>query len=601
MALTQFPNFTALLSGEGGTELTVEEGLGTIFGSGRAILQARAGAGKTTTLQRLGEALSNGDLHRINLSTVEDRSLLQSTDLIERGLDQVVRAYPGRVLVEIDGLDTVSLEDGQRVLEAVDRVTSRNAMCAIIVSDRLGRRPIREKRWALLGLSTFGDDLPRGTRAVVGWRTLPMYRDLVSRERTAETPGSALDAAITRSFNGDARFVDELSKLVLTSRLTHRSDWIVEEELESAVGSGATQRVTSSGLIDRNEGSTQLRFRHLLVSGYLTARAASRLPELWDRRLFDLLTYGGASFDVLGLLLEMVEDANVDDLVRQVDDWNFYAAAHLLAEDAEPAPRVSDSLRNALLLLLGRRRFTQLPSTRRQVEDALILHGGPLAGSILEARTEAELVRLANEQEGASAEWWEQWLSTFSLVWPASPSAEVISAIASDDGLLGWTAANTLISLDLSDEQEVTVMEIALSHPQAVVRWRAVHVLAGHGTQRSAETCLRVFRSDESDWVQYGALRSFVAIAAELSSASERADLFLDLSRDARAIAKNRKWRREIERSVILDTQPADWPEAVGLLLEKLWAMSDSVEEQDRWRRLSARLRTGWAGGGELV
>jgi hypothetical protein len=69
-----------------------------------------------------------------------------------------------------------------------------------------------------------------------------------------------------------------------------------------------------------------------LLSDFLATRAVGSNIAAWTAETFDILTFNGASFDPLVLLLGTVADGHRDALLRAVHDWNFYASAYLLVE-----------------------------------------------------------------------------------------------------------------------------------------------------------------------------------------------------------------------------------------------------------------------------
>jgi hypothetical protein len=234
-----------------------------------------------------------------------------------------------------------------------------------------------------------------------------------------------------------------------------------------------------------------------------------------------------------------------------------------------------------------------------QVEDSLRLHRGGLAAAVLHASSERDLISIATDLR-IEHPWWSRWLSTYARVPGEVASDGDISVLRDDDGVLAWTAANVLLHAAINESGRERLAEIAKSASDEGARWRAVHVLGSADDPWSLAVLVERLRTDSSQWVRNGALRSAILVASRLHRPEERAQFFLGLTEMSGELLNNPKWLREIERSTQLDTQPKDWPAAVGILLEVLWAASNSVEEQDRWRRLSASLRTHWAGSSKL-
>jgi hypothetical protein len=600
-------DFESLLGERPGRPIASQELVRLAFERGRVLLQARAGAGKTTILNRLVAARHDleCDVRIADLSVLDasDKNWPTSDDA-EAWLSRCIGDSSGPLLLCVDSLDELTPPVAQRVLDATDLLTRNTPTCAVLVSDRLGRRSIRRSRWGLAGLTEvsaqFVGQRAGGQETTAAWQRLPYYLRITQGGSSGENPPAVLERLLLARLGGNPESLDELSAAALRWWQHEPSGVIPLEWLRLGLDEEVTATLLEAGLLISVPGREDVvEFDHALTHAFLASRALAHDPTNWRRENFEALTFRGSNFEALGLLLGQVEDAEVDHLVRTVDDWNFYAAGYLLAEDEDAGQRTSDSLRAALLLLLGRRRFAQVPSTRIQVEDSLRLHGGPLARKILEAKAEDDLIRIA-ESVSATSDWWPTWLTLFTRT-PGSTAREIdMTSLASSDGLLGWTAANVLLRLKLHPEQRNAIERIAKEHPDETCRWRAVHVLGSSDDEETLEFCLDVFENDNSAWVRYGALRSFILIAARMPEATDRAEAFKKLASQSPVLLANAKWKREIERSVQIGDPPPDWPIAVGVLLEQLWAMSETVEEQDRWRNLSALLRTGWRSVSEI-
>jgi hypothetical protein len=375
------------------------------------------------------------------------------------------------------------------------------------------------------------------------------------------------------------------------------SNSIDQEWLQRETGERALDVYLRSGILiptdlDAGIGTSCVRLEHMLTQSYLVSRILSRDEESWTKRNFEGITTQGSNFESLGLVLEQVTDGQADRFVRAVDNWNYWAAAYLLGEDRHLGERVSPSLRMALLLLLGLRRFSSSLSTSIQASDALRLHGGQFAEAVLEAEGHTALVAIARASQGDET-WWGEWLGLYECDALRKVDRHVIQCLASEDGLIGWTAANVLSQLPLS-RRHMELIGRALDDSDPVVRWRAIHAMGGAGDITSALRSYKVFNEDSSRWVRYGALRTFVQVVARLEDRSERRRQLANLASLGDQLTEDTRWAREIERAANVSDPPSGWVEDYGQVLERMWSLATSVEEQDRWRSVSASLRTGW-------
>jgi hypothetical protein len=238
-------------------------------------------------------------------------------------------------------------------------------------------------------------------------------------------------------------------------------------------------------------------------------------------------------------------------------------------------------------VLLAERRFDKLVTTARQASDALALQKSAIAESLRSVQdVEAVLALVRTLPLGTS--WFEEWRALF-LYSPIKDRTPVLEVLRSADGILGWTSANVLKRRQLDDTESNDVIAL-LQGGTPTERWRAAHVLGRSQEPRSVNALLSAI-NDPYHWVCYGAIRSLIEIASLALAQSTREEIFLRIADMGAHINSIPELAREVERSLKVDISPPSWAEDAGLLLECLWAASKSVEEQDRWRRVSADLR----------
>ncbi|HJQ01763.1 MAG TPA: NACHT domain-containing protein [Jatrophihabitans sp.] len=593
--------FSSLLQDAPGKMISHDDLLDLTFQRGRVLLQAKAGAGKSTFLQRIAQQ-SESQTRRTRQLRAPDLTRSAETkfdaDVAEISLRQEFIDDPRALLLIVDGLDEVAASDAQHLLEGIEQLTQAESGCAVLVSDRPRRRSINLNRWALISLSTVMQDevdsIIKDSDFVSRrpWARLPLYLGLAAEGVRGNSQLAVLEHYISLALGSDSEAVDELSEAAYEWWRYRPSSVIDSNWLRMRLGSELINRALHSERpLLRSPDQDSIEFFHILLHGLCAARAIRGLADVWSRHAFETLTLHGSTFDALGLLLAQVDDDKVDTLVREVDAWNFYAASYLLIEDLSGDNRVSPALRSALLLTLAIRRFGPISSTVVQVEDALQMHGGTLSSQLLLASDLSEIAAIARGLSFEST-WWSSWLdSLVHLIMEPIQDKDVL-AVGSSDSLLGWMAANILAVKGMASGQWEVVRDLALKSADDSIRWRYIHALSGASDWASIESCLHAFKEDRARWVRYGALRSYLSIASRLPDASDRSEAFNRLAQDARIIVSDPKWTREVERSAQLIKVPYGWSNDVGILVEQLWALSKSVDEQDRWRRLSARLRT---------
>jgi len=497
------------------------------------------------------------------------------------------------LLLLVDGLSEVETKTADLVLDAVDQWAALGPATGTIVADRLVRRKVGPPRWQLAtlgGVTTEAVErmLERTVDATEqGLLSSPMYLKVM-----LELAGSRLGSrseAISRVLENASITQDDRGKLeslalkvyAVQKRRSFPLSW-----LEEAVTPARADLLIRSDIITVIDDG-QVSFRHHLIHDYLASLAASRDPKIWGQDLFNALSLHSSSNDALVMLLEQVQGELRNVLIRSVYDWNLYAASYLLSRDRQVHGDTDASTEHEILALLGERRFDHYLATRRQVEDALVLHGGEVANAYLDADSLDEVLALAKSSLQNDAKY-TAWLHTFLCEERPSPQG-LISTLKLADGVEGWTAANVIRRLGLDASGRDQIVELAMS-PVSVLRWRAVHALgvAGEG---ALETLFDRLANDEQSSVQYGALRSIVDQAYLSPRPAERASILRELAGHATLILNTRSLARELARILEVHAPPDDWSESVSPVLEAMLAVEQDTDELDRWRTVGSLLR----------
>ena len=171
--------------------------------------------------------------------------------------------------------------------------------------------------------------------------------------------------------------------------------------------------------------------------------------------------------------------------------------------------------------------------------------------------------------------------------------------LTSKVGTVGWASSNMLKRLNISGDLRRMVGDFATEHPDATVRWRAVHTLGAWPTDSVVEVLLsRVRDPAEQLWVRYGALRSLLEVAAGGSEQIRRRVFeVLGSAEVATVIARESNLRKEAIRALEVSAMPDDWHALAGDFMEHLWAESDDPLDREAVLLLAQRLRSSRAVG----
>ena len=332
-------------------------------------------------------------------------------------------------------------------------------------------------------------------------------------------------------------------------------------------------------------------FRHHLFHDALAARALVSDPTRWNSDCFDAITFEANSFDALAFALEMIDEpVAAEEMLLAIYDWNFYASAFALGRGQRLGTvAVSRSTTAALLALLAERRWDPFRHTVQGVEDALRVFHDDLAGRLLATAQPSDVLEIVREESttwsGASGEEGAQdnWVS----IYLDEVEEAALLEILTDGPLLAWMASNVLRRHTLRDASQTKVLEL-LEHEDPTTRWRSAHVLGTVTESRVVESLLERLDKDDSDGVRYGSVRSVVEIAYR--SPKLRQGVFESLDKRLSALRKERKVFKELQRCLVLREPPTDWIETVTPLVEDLWAMESTIDDQDHWRRVGQRI-----------
>lgn len=593
-------DFEGLLRREG-QQVSVDELSALALRRGRVLLQAPGGTGKTWTLSRLKSAADRAGTRcsvlNLGARPLVDFDLAQPETLFSLAEPPITEGdlpEDEPVLLLVDGLAEVSRRLAAGVLEAVDQWAADLPQCGAIVADRMSRRDVDGRKWVL---ATLGPVPAEDIRRILGRGinqtefsilSTPIFLNLVAQTGAAQSSSELLGRELSRA-SLDSGQRQALADFALENYAAHHRRPFAKSDLIEALGKDAVHRLDVAGLLTAVDVNDTISFSHHLIHDYLAASSAANHPETWRGALFDELTLLNSSPESLLFLLELTAPESRARLVRSVYDWNLYAAAFLLSNDQQLRGGVVDAVtEHEVLALLGERQFDHFLASRRQVTDALVLHGGPVAKGYLAAQSPAEVIELAAGFLADNSDYTD-WLSLFTCEQRPTPTF-VLERLDDVDGVDGWTAANVVRRLGVDDSGVKYLVELS-SATEVVVRWRAAHALGVARSQLGQEALFSLFTGDPAMSVRYGALRSIVDHAYFAGTAVMRREVFSRLALHEQALRESPSLGGEFARVLEVATPPDGWAEAASVVIAALLANETDSERLEAWRLLNANLR----------
>jgi hypothetical protein len=346
---------------EGVGEITAErELLERTLKSGRSLVVAPGGAGKTELLKRLALGAVKKDvlpiLIRLGAWTKADYErweewtsvsvadgaafLLERFALPHISISALDAISPDiKKLILVDGLNEVRTEVGTEILIALDRLCRDQILTSLCVTDRLVRRdlPYRERWMLAILLPLEMKDVPtRVGRKVQGGDIppiLPIQLDALSKASAKSDEPSDISDFISGEFSFlNSSESERLARAAFESYRTNRSRKFELRNFEELAGKATIRTLIDLGKIvslDDTVGS----FDHHLFHDFLAAKhVASLPPETWTPSIFNALTLDGSSFDTVPFVLTAIAPGLEERYLRALYDWNLYAAGYALTK-----------------------------------------------------------------------------------------------------------------------------------------------------------------------------------------------------------------------------------------------------------------------------
>ena len=357
------------------------------------------------------------------------------------------------------------------------------------------------------------------------------------------------------------------------------------QRFQELAGQEIANRLEAAGAIVIESGLAH--FDHHLKHDYLASRILISDRTRWTPDVFATLTFHASSFETIVMAMEQIEtSALADDLLRSLYDWNLYAAGYSIAEGR--ASRVSPDMQTVILAMFAERRWDLVTATAQRAADTLRLIDSPTALNFLQAPSLQAILQEIRTMPGQSA-WFPDWQRLFTRNTEAPAEEQDILGLATGDSVIGWTTANVLRRLSLSEAQVAEVRALVES-PNPTVQWRAVHVLGVHPSEANKNRLLGCL-ADDSTNVRFGAIRSLVEMAARGSSDLAH-QIFVDIADRITLLTAHSTTLAEFERAIFVqpDRAPAGWTRSVSFVLIALQRACDGIEERDRWDQVLSKM-----------
>jgi hypothetical protein len=159
-------------------------------------------------------------------------------------------------------------------------------------------------------------------------------------------------------------------------------------------------------------------------------------------------------------------------------------------------------------------------------------------------------------------------------------------------GVLGWTSANVMKRLQLTDKQQLEVLQLG-THEWPVLRWRVAHVLGAFPNERNVDFLLDRLDHDSDISVKYGALRSAIELASRSENIAQR--VVPELIKRTSVILQSPRLTTELSRAVFLSPEfrTSGWAEQMSSIFYNLMEHSEDMTQLERWSKIASELRLG--------
>jgi hypothetical protein len=618
--VAQCEGYPAVLRGEHLAAFSVDELIALASRRGRVIVCGRGASGKSALLHRVTMRAAELriapffiGLSRWDQAATEGWQEVRETP--RDALDFLLMRFgwskydvtdaeflPSTVekLFLLDGLNETPGSTADEILAVCDQIASMMVGASFIVTDRIVRRSLdSENRWRFampLPVSpTEVDRLVQGKQIPAGAEVLlssPFFLDKAMTGELRTSPLATIKELVENRGKLDPEGLSVASEAAFRAYEVDRSRTFDPARFASVGRADVAETLLSGGILLPAD-TDRVSFMHHWVHDYLASRFVIGQPELWSfnnrHRVLDILTFGANSFDAIAFALELSSGDASGEFLQAVYDWNPYAAGYALAEAKIGSEHVPDDVKLIILAMLAEKRFDRHFLSARRASDALDLLSDPDAKSMRAVTSLDGLADLISAVESPS-ETFTKWRGFFTLKRDQIAPDEIVQALALENSVIGWTAANVLKRLKLTDAQVAAVVSAA-NHERPVVRWRAVHAMGGFTIERFVAELFNRLTQDSDENVRYGAIRSLTEVASR--DAKMLPAIVDGIIKHLDAVSSSPKVSGELTRAVFLSEgcAPLNWPEEISRVFYELMERAGDTTEVERWSKLTSRLR----------
>jgi len=368
----------------------------------------------------------------------------------------------------------------------------------------------------------------------------------------------------------------------------YRSPSFEEQQFRKLIGDNTLKKLLEAGAVRQPvDGRTQ--FDHQLKHDYLASKHLAANDSLWKPALFDAITFESNSVESISMTLDFLADSVAGDkFLRLAYDWNLSATvACLVNANKSSSKPFTKEVEAAILSHVAEKLFDPIEATRKKFRIFLSrFTDHPLANNFRACKNLQD-VFAAVKSFSSHVSWFRDWRDLFTRVGEPPLSEEEIQGVTSDDSIVGWTASNVIRRFDVNDGDCQQLRSIYRSfkndRSKDAIRWRVVHSLGPFDKKENVKLLLSALANDPYPWVQYGAARSLIEMAAIAQDPSRRVSMFKELERQ---IEKMRPpVMEEIARALCYRDPPSGWRRLGSELLDKLRDSQKSDVERDRWKK----------------
>jgi len=617
-------NYSDLFAGRFTCVLEEKQILDSVLAQGRAILSSRGGDGKTWLLRRLYKQI----LDREDVPVLLDLKQWTGNDYLEwkkwtsseigNAGDFLVRRFGGldlgtveldhfspdvsKVLL-VDGLNEITSSVGAQILQLIDELVRDQINLSALVADRLIRRELpNPTRWSIGTLRPLSEDQVRkhlGDKVDVeqgGILTSPFFLDAALRYHVeVHHKSQASEQFLTLHGGVSEADLDQVAAAAFDAYQRSRSRIFDRAMFAGIAGEAATTALEHSKMLVPAANDRRY-FLHHILHDNLAARHFATLPvKDWTPQALSELTFDSSSFDAVALVFERLSGEIADLFLRQLYDWNLYAAGYALAQARDTDASVSTEMRSMIFAMLAEKRFDNILATRQKAGDALALMQLSDVQQYREAQSLEEIF-VALDAINSSHQWFNEWKRLFQTSIDSELSAEVLTSIRKPDSVTGWTVANVAKRSVIDEEAQSLLREWLQGEISSTVRWRIAHVLGVYPTKTTFEALLRLLDEDPNESVRYGAIRSIVELAAQ-ADGELRDTIFGKIEERSRTITMQPKILGELRTCLLLNPEVAKpgWVSFVEKIVRALFIAVDDLAERNLWRQCLSKAESLYA------